>query len=211
MRTIAIYGGTFDPVHNGHIQTSINIQAKFHFDSYYFLPAKTQITKSQAQASVEDRVKMLQLALEEYPQFSIDKREVERDSPSYMIDTLQSMRAQYPSASITLIMGYDSFASLDKWHKWQQLISFANLLIINREQFKSSRLPEAVETLLAEHQSSNEDALALNKAGTIYLFDAGNYDISSTEIRTKLHIKDAIKQDLPAIVYEYIRSSGLYQ
>ena len=111
MHSIAIFGGTFDPIHNGHILTSLAIQKSFQFSSYRFIPCKVPAIKPASTASTEQRIHMLRLALKNYNQFEIDLREIKRDTPSYMVETLKSLRKDYPYASITLILGFDAFLS----------------------------------------------------------------------------------------------------
>ncbi|MGL6028191.1 MAG: nicotinate-nucleotide adenylyltransferase [Legionella sp.] len=211
MISIAIFGGTFDPVHNGHIQTSLAIQAHCDFDQYYFLPCKLPVHKAPSLASNPQRVDMLELALNELPQFAIDLREIERSSPSYMIETLTSIRQQYPDAALTLIMGYDTFCSLPLWFEWQQLIKLAHLLIINRGQAQHVELAQELQQLLKHHQTHDKVDLINKHSGFIYLFNAGDYAISSTEIRTGLKQQQQITQMLPAAVYDYIKKWNLYQ
>lgn len=211
MHSIALLGGTFDPVHNGHINTSIKIQSVFNFDSYYFLPCKDPTIKAKASASAQHRVEMLKIALRDLPVFDIDLREIKRDSPSYMVDTLHSLRAENPESSITLIMGYDAFLGLAHWHDWEHLIKLANLLVINRNKFSGSPIPEPIKKLVQQHKTDNPQALLNQKAGIIYFFDAGNYEISSTNLRTELKHHQKVNQELSEDVYKYIRQQGLYQ
>ncbi|HRD70091.1 MAG TPA: nicotinate-nucleotide adenylyltransferase [Legionella sp.] len=211
MRSIAIYGGTFDPIHNGHIQTSITIQNYFNFDHYYFLPCKSPAIKPPTSADGDDRVKMLQLGLKEFKNFTIDLREMNRDSPSYMSDTLQSFREEYNTSSLTLILGYDAFISLPQWHHWEKIITLANLLVMERNKYTNSPLPESLKKLLAEHQTNNKSDLITNKSGKIYLFNAGHYEVSSTLIRSLLKKGHAAQNEVPKTVLEYIKKKGLYQ
>lgn len=186
MHTLAIFGGTFDPVHHGHIQTSINIQAHAHFDSYYFLPCKVPIIKAATVASTAQRIDMLHLAIKNYPDFQIDLREINRDTPSYMVDTLNSFRKEFPNASISLILGYDAFLSLPKWHEWEKIMSLAHLFVINRAAFSSCMIPQSIRKLLQLHKNSDINELKTHSSGFIYEFDAGHYDLSSTMLRAEL-------------------------
>ncbi|KTD43211.1 nicotinate-nucleotide adenylyltransferase [Legionella quateirensis] len=211
MYSIAIFGGTFDPVHNGHIQTSITLQSYFKFDSFYFLPCKIPTIKPPAQANNEHRVEMLKLAIQNHPYFDIDLREINRDSPSYMVETLQSFREEYQQASINLIIGYDAFLSLPQWHQWTRIIELANLVVIDREHYVQNPVPEAITRLLTTHKKDTKNSLLNSKAGIICFFDAGHYAVSSTAIRNMLKHNQDVKNDLPKEVYEYIKSWGLYQ
>ena len=211
MRSIAIFGGTFDPVHNGHILTSLAIQAYFNFDSFYFIPCKTPTLKPATLANNQQRIEMLRLAIKNHEEFNIDLREVNRDSPSYMVETLESLRKEHTNDSITLIMGYDAFLTLPQWYQWEKIIGLANLLIINREQFSTNPIPKSIEKLLNRHKSETKTDLLTKKYGNIHFFDAGNYDISSTSIREALKNKELKTNNVPKEVCEYIKQWGLYQ
>ncbi|HAT7833764.1 TPA: nicotinate-nucleotide adenylyltransferase [Legionella pneumophila] len=211
MHSIAIFGGTFDPVHNGHIKTSLAIQANFSFDSYYFLPCKSPAIKPPSFASSEQRVEMLKLALKPYPDFKIDTRELDRDTPSYMVYTLQSFRQEYTDSSLTLIIGYDGLLTLPQWYQWEKIISLANLLVINREEFFQQPVPKSVQTLLNQYRNDDKNILLNHHAGSICLYNAGHYDISSTKIREQLKQHKDVKNNLPDLVYDYIKKQGLYQ
>jgi nicotinate-nucleotide adenylyltransferase len=212
MYHLAILGGTFDPVHNGHIKTSLKIQEYFQFEHFAFLPCKTPVLKSPAIASSKQRIQMLELALAELNQgysnrpFQLDLREQTRNTPSYTIETLESLRAQFPKASIQLILGSDAFASLPKWHRFKDIIQLCNLLVIKRPSLE--HVP--VEHFLKNHQTHSKQTLLNHTAGYIYFFDAGQYDISSSMIRTQLR-QGTLKPDLlPKTIYNYIVSSKLY-
>lgn len=211
MRSIAIFGGTFDPVHAGHIQVSLSIQSHFNFDVYLFLPCKVPTLKPPTLANNEQRIEMLQLAIQPYPQFQLDLREMKRDTPSYMVETLSSFRLENKDASITLILGFDAFLSLAQWHQWEKIIQLANLLIINRTSFAQCSTTKPIEELLSKHATVEKEALLTRKAGIIYLFDAGDYEISSTDIRKALSANKQTKTMLPKEVYQYIKQQGLYQ
>ncbi|MBI2785398.1 MAG: nicotinate-nucleotide adenylyltransferase [Legionella longbeachae] len=211
MQSIAIFGGTFDPIHNGHLQTSITIQAYFKFDSYFFLPCKTPTIKPPSFASSKQRIHMIKLAIHNHRHFRIDLREIERHTPSYMVETLTSFRLEYPQASITLILGYDAFLSLPNWFEWEKLITLANLLVLNRPEYAMQASPEIMQNFLKQHQKMNEAALLNTQAGSVFLFNAGNYEISSTMLREKIKKGIDVQNQLPHSVYEYIKNQELYQ
>ncbi len=209
MYSIAIFGGTFDPIHNGHIQTSLVIQEAFHFDSYRFIPCKLPTIKPPSEATTAQRVYMLELAIKNYKQFEIDLREINRTTPSYMVETLQGLRDEYKHAAITLILGYDAFLTLPKWHHWQELIKLANLLIINRDSF-NLKLSESLQSFQEQHLVKNKEVILNHHAGTIYQFNAGNYPISSTQIKTQLRENLDVSNQIPRDVYQYIKTHKLY-
>lgn len=211
MRSIAIFGGTFDPIHNGHIQTSLSIQSHFNFERFLFLPCKTPVLKTPALANSQQRIKMIELAIADLADFAMDLREIERDTPSYMVETLTSFRLQYPDASITLIIGYDAFLSLSQWYQWKRIITLANLLVINRNEFKPQDMPRLIQDFLKKYQSKDEMAILNKHSGAVILFDAGHYEVSSTLIREEIREKKDISSKLPNAVYDYIKAEALYQ
>ena len=211
MHSIAIFGGAFDPIHNGHLQTSLTIQEYFKFDSYIFLPCKTPAIKSATLANSEQRIEMIQRAIKDHQNFKLDLREIERATPSYMVETLTSFRTKYPHASITLIIGYDAFLSLPQWYQWEKIITRAHLMVINRSEFANQPVPEIMQKFLEKYQNQNEMELLNTQAESVFLFDAGNYEISSTSLREEIKKGADVQNKLPYSVYEYIKAQGLYQ
>ncbi len=211
MKSLAIFGGTFDPIHFGHLKTSLQIQDCFHFDAFHFLPCNRPVLKAPAFATNEQRIRMIELALEGLNGFSLDCREINSPSPSYMVTSLTSIRKEHPLASITLIMGYDAFVSLPKWHQWEQLLDLAHLLVIQRVEFANQSLPAVLQKLLKDHQTQSKSKLLQQKAGCIFLFDAGQVDVSSTNIRKAVQEAKSFENKLPKTVYDYIKINKLYQ
>lgn len=215
MKNLIIYGGTFDPVHQGHINTALAVQTHFHFDCFYFLPCRIPLLKDDAHASAEHRLAMLRLALAELPSnlnFQIDCTEIERETPSYMVTTLAQLRQKLGGElPITLLLGQDTFHQLPAWHQWEKLLDLCNLLIIRRPSVPA-QLSNALQSLLQHHETKESGLLLTKKAGVIQQFDAGQYAISSTQIRKQLHQGDQISNDiLPASVMAYINRQGLYR
>ncbi|VEH12415.1 nicotinate-nucleotide adenylyltransferase [Legionella jordanis] len=211
MHSIIIYGGTFDPVHQGHVKTACNIQAHFHFDQFIFLPCKIPVLKRKAVATSQQRIDMLRLALKNTPsEFSIDLSEIERSGPSYMVVTLEDFRNRFGSdAAITLLLGMDAFLDLPRWHEWQKILTLANLLVINRPESGNS-LPILLENLLKKHETKDESMLLTNSHGYIVRYDAGNFNISSTFIRQQFARGETQDSYLSADVLNYILKNQLY-
>ncbi|MBA2648004.1 MAG: nicotinate-nucleotide adenylyltransferase [Legionella sp.] len=210
MKSLAFFGGTFDPIHNGHLKASIAIQKYFQFDHYYFLPCNKQVLKGSATASNTQRITMLQLALKGVSSFEIDRREILSDNPSYTVKTLSSIRNENHKASITLIMGFDAFVSLPQWYEWEKLIELANILVMERPKFSHLEYSKAIQALLQEHQTHSKDELINSSAGHIFLFNAGHYDFSSTDIKHSIQKNKSVEDKLPTAVYRYINENKIY-
>lgn len=209
---LLLFGGSFDPPHWGHIKTACSVQAMFHFQKFVFLPCNTPVLKGATQASAQQRTDMLTLALTDYPEFSIDLREIQRETPSYMVDTLKSLREELGlNCTITLLLGYDAFLQLPQWHDWQALITLANLLIVQRPGTQKTTVPTALTALLQQHQTKDKTTLLTCPHSMIYQLNAGSYSISSTMIRTQLQQHQDVSLYLPKPVYEYIKQQALYR
>lgn len=212
MHNLIIYGGTFDPIHSGHIKTAVNIQNHFNFERFLFLPCKIPVLKKNATATAKQRIDMLELALQNLNQnFEINLSEINRESPSYMVYSLQNFRLELGSElSITLLLGTDSFNQLPQWYNWQQLLTLANLLVIKRCGAAETVIPSELKELLVQHETFDGVALAQSRHGLIYRYDAGSFNISSSQIRKQLTEGKDISAYLPKAVFHYIRKHQLY-
>lgn len=210
LQHLLIFGGSFDPPHYGHIKTAQAIQNHFHFDRFVFLPCKTPLLKNTTIASAAQRLTMLRRALPNT--FQIDCRELQRNTPSYTVETLQSIREEVGTVlPITLLLGEDAFAQLPAWHHWETLLSLAHLLVIKRKGAHSIKDNRVLQDTLHQHEVFEKKALLTRPSGCIFRFDAGNYPISSTEVRAKLIANECVNEALPPDVYTYIQQEGLYR
>lgn len=212
MLNIALFGGTFDPIHNGHLQTNFAVQNHLQFDSYYFIPCKISPLKPPALATDQQRITMLKLALANHPSFQIDLCEINRLSPSYTIETLRSYREKHKEASITLVIGYDSFLTLPQWYQWQEFMYLAHILVMKRPSNTNIKVPTVLEELLIEYHTTDKSALLTKKLGCIYQFNAGYYNISSTDIRNAFKNQDyhKLKTLVPETIFQYCQEQNLY-
>lgn len=220
MTALIIFGGTFDPVHLGHIGIAEAVLLQLPESELVFLPCRIPALKKAPGASAKDRVGMLELAIKNSPlsgqRCRIDTREITRDGPSWMVDTLASFRREYgKETSITLLLGMDAFAGLPRWHHWQSLTSLANLLIAERIDAPCvlpSKLQDMWNNAPFAHEQGIADSLMHTAFGYLVRINAGKYPVSSTEIREALyqHEKD-ISRLLPPDVLTYIRLNGLYR
>lgn len=207
---LGIFGGTFDPFHNGHLLVAERLLENFNFSEIKFTPCKIPVHKNNAHASAQQRVEMLKLALQGSSKLTIDERELKRTTPSYMIETLQSLGEDYPEEPLVLIIGTDSFTSLHHWYKWQHLTDYAHIIVVRRpgvELYWPEKLAKHFKSKIAasanELYSSNENKL--------YFFETETQQVSSTELRKKLNAKEDVSKILPEIVATYIGANNLYK
>jgi len=206
---IGIFGGTFDPVHNGHLRVAQALSEALPFDELRLMPCGEPAHRATPRASAEDRIAMMQLAIEGMPSLVIDEREVRRSGLSYMVDTLSSLREEVGDRPLVLIIGWDAFVGLPSWHRWQQLIELAHLLVVQRPGSVTSPCDE-VEALLQQHRVDDPVELKQRAAGCILLQPVDVLDVSSSEARTRLAAKKDVSDLLPAVVGDYIKKHNLY-
>ena len=204
---ICLYGGTFDPIHYGHLKPLHELQQKLAADAVYILPASIPPHRPVPQASSRQRVEMLQLALREYPDFILDSRELERSGPSWTVLTLQSFRQQYPDDSLCLVMGSDAFAGLPTWYHWQEILQLAHIIVIER----ASELDASQPDWATEYMIDDVVKLRDRKCSSVLPVSLKGYDISATDIRQRLNKGLDIDGMLSGEVADYIRRKGLYQ
>lgn len=204
---LIIYGGTFDPVHLGHINTTKSVLRQIISSQIVFVPCKQPVLKNKANASATHRVNMLKLALNQLKNATLDTRELDRESPSYMIETLKSFRQDYPEQALSLLIGWDAFIHLPKWFQWQKILLEANLIVVNRPGFILTRCDKLL-TLTRNNQILSHQDLA--KHGKILFLECDEYDISSTKIRKLLHEKKSVSHLLQKPVHDYIMKMKLY-
>lgn len=211
MNNILIYGGSFDPPHLGHINTACAVQQAFGFDQFIFVPCKQSVLKTKSLATSEQRLDMLKLALAPYSKlksksnfnFEIDTRELDRNTPSYMLDTLESLHQDKKNInpSFTLLLGMDAFQEFPRWHQWEKILTQCDLLIMQRAGIqKNQAIPHELQAAL------NTSSCKLN------FFEAGDYPIASSILRERMKAGEPLEKNLlPEAVYEYIRDHQLYQ
>ena len=204
---IGIYGGTFDPVHYGHLRTAVEVKELFDLQELRLLPSHQPPHRDRPGATPKMRLQMLQLAIKYQAGLQIDTRELEREGPSYMVDTLQTIRAEWSNKPLLLFIGKDAFAGLTSWHCWQSLFDYAHLVVMNRPESKSMDLPEFLEQRLVNFR----DDLKRHTQGKLYFQNVTQLDISSSKIRQIFAEKRNPAYLLPNEVISYIQRNKLYQ
>lgn len=210
---IGILGGTFNPIHLGHLHLANQLQTKLGFDSIRFMPAALPALKDMPSVTPEQRAAMVKIAIANQPHFSLDTRELSRAGTSYTIDTLISLREELgDEVSICWLMGFDAFAHLDAWHRWQELLNKAHLIVVKRPHSADlSNLNAEVKTLLEKHETKNVEEVKNQAGGKILIQEIAALDISSTEIREKIATNQDASSMAPSAVLSYIKQHQLYQ
>ncbi len=208
---IGIFGGTFDPVHYGHLRPLLEVQQTLGLDEVRLIPSFIPPHRDAPGASAEQRLAMLALAAAETPGFVIDQRELLRGGPSYTVDTLQSLRDELGSnQSLCLIMGLDAFVALDSWHQWQRLTELAHIVVMQRPGGLLAKTG-AVAELVEQRQVLDVAELENQPAGRVYFQSVTQLDISATAIREQLARGQDVRFLMPDSVRYYIETQGLYK
>lgn len=208
---IALYGGTFDPIHLGHIHTIENAAKHLDLNNVTLLPAYIPPHKDAATADIKQRVEMLELAQKHHALFTIDLRELKRNKPSYTIDTLSELKKEFPDSNLLFFIGMDSLFTFTHWYQWQEILSLCHLVVSTRPGYTSDNMPDETRALLNKHQVSTSQALDSCAFGKIYLTPEYNWNISSTDIRKKIATKQPYQELVPQNVYHYIETHQLYR
>lgn len=204
-----IFGGSFDPVHQGHIGTAIELQGRFPFREIRFLPAARSPLKSATSAN-RHRLALLQLALEGKQGLTIDDRELHRPAPSYSIDTLREIRAELgPAPSLVFILGMDSFLELPRWKNWQHLTDYAHLLVVSRPGTVPVFSPVLAEWL-EKHRITDAQSLESRPLGGVLLAETTPHAIASRDIRAAIASGQDTSHWLNPAVRDYIEQHRLY-
>jgi len=208
----ALFGGTFDPIHFGHLRPVEVLAQQTGLQRVTLLPNNVPPHRPQPEASAAQRVDMLRCAIAGLPLFDIDTRELARDTPSWTVTTLEAWRAERGAAQpLGFIIGQDSLLSLASWHRWQDLLSLCHLLVCQRPGYATRFEAPEMQQWLNEHLAGDIRQLHQQPAGYIWLADTPLYNISATEIRRRRHQNLPCDDLLPPAVIDYIDREGLYR
>lgn len=204
---IGIFGGTFDPVHYGHLRAALEAKEHFGLDEIRLIPSAQPPHRDTPQVPATIRLEMLRLAVEGQPGFTVDSREIGRSGASYMVITLESLRREYANEPLILFLGSDAFSRLTFWYQWQQLFEFAHVAVLTRPNC----LVKPLDSFYAGRQTSRPKDLSEQLAGKLYFQEITQLDISATEIRAMVAQGKNPRFLLPDAVLTYIRKHQLYQ
>jgi nicotinate-nucleotide adenylyltransferase len=208
-----ILGGTFDPVHLGHIALAEAALAQLPLSEVLWLPSGSPGHRAPPVASAAQRLAMLRLAAAGNPRFRIDAAELDSDAPTYTVHTLTRLRAQMGSAQpLVLLLGADSFLSLPTWLRWRELFDLAHIAIANRPGHPSgagAAPPDLAQEI--ERRTAPRERLGASAAGAIVGFDMPQLDISASAVRSAIAAGQSARHLLPAAVLAYIETHRLYR
>lgn len=206
---IGIYGGTFDPVHYGHLRPALEVMEALGLEEIRFLPLRQAVHREQPIATQDQRLAMLRAALAGQPGFVIDETELERDGPSYMVDTLRQLRDRLSGRTLCLLLGGDAFNGFMTWREPDAISSLCHLVVMQRP---GHRLPEEprLRALVQERHSPSAEALAEPGGGRIFFQPVTQLDISATDIRRRAANGQSLRFLLPDSVMRIICEQNPY-
>ncbi|MEP7312181.1 MAG: nicotinate-nucleotide adenylyltransferase [Pseudomonadota bacterium] len=206
---IGLFGGTFDPVHNGHLRTAFELLQALHLGEVRFLPTGNPPHREHTQADALQRLAMVRAAVAGQPQFSVDDREVRREGVSYSVDTLEELRGENPERSLCLLLGMDAFLGLPHWHRWKDIFGLAHVIVAHRPGWKAPTQGPLGEQMIDRGTGAIRD-LHGSPAGRIFVHAVTQLEISSTELRQMIAAGGDPRYLVPDSVREVLRESGCY-
>ena len=209
MGPMGIFGGTFDPIHFGHLRTAFEMLQALRFDEVRFMPCGSPPHRESPVADAELRLRMVQVATEGQHGFMVDDRELRRPGPSYSVDTLTALRSEFPLRSLALIIGMDAFLGLPKWYQWREILQLAHVVVAHRPGWRAPDMGPLGE-LLADRGTHRIGDMHQAKSGHIYLHDVTQLEISSSEIRELVAAGRDPRFLMPDAVRDVIEQSGCY-
>lgn len=216
-RVLAVLGGTFDPIHYGHLRLAADVKTALSLPEVRLIPAGIPPHRAPPVASAEHRFAMTALGCAEFPGLIADARELERSSPSYTVATLEDLHAEQPQLPLALLIGIDAFAGLMLWWHWERLFTLAHFVVVERPGTSSSvdALPPPLQEHWRRRLTTDLSRLERSLAGSIVRVPVTPQPISATEIRAALALgsagRERVRGLLPVAVLDYIDRNQLYR
>lgn len=208
-QAIGILGGTFDPIHHGHLRLALELYESLGLSKVHVIPCYQPVHRKMPVASPEQRLAMVTCAIKDEPALYADAREIHRKNPSYMIDTILEMREEMPEARLCLMVGIDAFLGFASWHRWKDILNEAHIVVAHRPQYQ---LPATgtIADLLKERLQQDPAYIHEHKAGKILLRPITQLEISASDIRKQIAMGRNPRYLLPDSVYDHIIQQGTY-
>lgn len=211
---VAVYGGSFDPVHNGHLAIAHALIAQFDLDQFIFIPASHAPHKVRLEpTSAYDRYTMLCLITAESTNISVSKMEIEMPERPFSVETLTRVNAERPNDEIFFVMGADSWMDIKTWREWEKVLSLSNHIVVSRPGYGVSgdHVTDEIRERIVDLRKHDRYEIQRDAVRRIYLTDSVNQDVSATEIRKKIRSNDLTwHQDVPNEVANYIEKYQIY-
>lgn len=214
MYSVGILGGTFNPIHFGHLSIAEQIAKNCALDQVRFIPSANPPHKAAPQVSAEHRAQMVKLAIQNHPKFILDDCELKREGASYTIDTLIALRKNFGGqVGLFLIMGSDAFAYFDTWHRWQEILDYCHIVLVERpnHQHCLGNFSEPMKHFYLNHHKNNPHDFQKTPNGFIITQTITPLAISSTDIRERLKTNQSVRDLLPQQIFAYIQENRLYR
>lgn len=206
---LGLFGGTFDPIHHGHLRTAFELLQALKLGEVRFLPTGNPPHRDHTSADALQRLEMVRAAVADQPGFTVDDREVRRTGPSYSVDTLTELRAEHPSRPICLLLGMDAFLGLPHWHRWKEIFDLAHVVVAHRPGWKAPTQGPLGEVMVDRGTGGVRD-LHASPAGRIFVHAVTQLEISSTELRQLIAAGGDPRYLLPDGVRDVLRRMGCY-
>ena len=208
---VAIMGGTFDPIHNGHLRTAVEVLDRYHYSELRLIPCFQPVHKGWPSVSPQQRLEMAKLAISGDSRLRVDSREMDREGPSYSVDTLRDIRSEIgPNESLIMVLGMDSFLSLPTWQNWQELIQYSHLLVVSRPGWEPDLISE-LSAFCENYRAASSHELQCAPSGRVWFETLTPLGISSSMIRALARKNESIAYLLPEPVQKYIEQHQLYR
>ena len=210
MALIGLFGGTFDPIHVGHLRTAFELMHDLSLSEVRFIPCGVPPHGKEPVASAELRLQMVQAAIAGQSEFVVDDRELARSGPSYSVETLESLRSEMPQNSLGLIVGMDAFVSIETWHRSEDLLALAHLIVAHRP---GAILPNegVAGKLLQQYGTNDPGVLAAQSAGHIFVHAVTQLEVSSSAIRETIGKGESPRYLVPDVVVDLLEDSNCYR
>ncbi len=209
MQPLGIFGGTFDPIHNGHLRTAFELAECLDLERVLFVPAADPPHRPVPRVPAAQRLEFVRAAIADEPRFTLDERELRRGGRSYTVLTLEELRAEVGPRPLVLCLGMDAFLGLPTWHRWTELTSLAHLAVAHRPGFAPPAAGPLGE-LVARRLAAMPGELAATPAGRVFFFAGTQVELSATELRSVLESGRDPRYLMPEPVRRMILDTGAY-
>jgi nicotinate-nucleotide adenylyltransferase len=206
---IGLFGGTFDPIHYGHLRTAFELWQALRLAQVRFLPTGDPPHRGPTQASAELRLQMVRAAVAGQSAFVVDDREMRRSGVSYSVDTLLDLRREFADRSLCMLLGMDAFLGMPNWHRWREIFDLAHVVVAHRPGWKAPITGPLGEVMVDRGTGSVRD-LHQSMAGRVYVLAVTQLEIASTDLRQLISANRDLRYLVPDAVRDLIFTTGCY-